>query len=77
MYGGGVFCGLSLHYDSTITLLIVNDIVIVTIDLNVNNDSDQYTILSLIYLYGLCLKTICGIKMRILLLIYCRIEIVL
>ena len=51
MYGGGVFCELSLHYDSTIRLLIVNNIVIVTIDFNINNDSDQYTILSLIYLY--------------------------
>ena len=48
MYGGGVFCGLSLHYDSTVMLLIVSDIVILTIDLNVNNDSVQYTILSLI-----------------------------
>ena len=45
-----MFCGLSLHYDSTIRLLIVNNIVIVTIDF-INNDSDQYTILSLIYLY--------------------------
>ena len=48
---GGVFCGLSLHYYSTIRLLIVKNIVIVIIDFNVNNDSDQYTILSLIYLY--------------------------
>ena len=50
MDGGGVFCGLSLYYDSTIRLLIVNNIVIVTSDF-IDNDSDQYIILSLIYLH--------------------------
>ena len=69
MDGGGVFCGLSLHYDSTVRLLIVSNIVIVTSDF-INNDSDQYIILSLIYLYWLCLKLISEIKMIILLLIY-------
>ena len=38
-----MFCGLSLYYNSAIRLLIVNNIVIVTIDFNVNNDSDQHT----------------------------------
>ena len=33
-----MFCGLSLHYDSTIRLLIVNNIVIVTSDFNVKFD---------------------------------------